>query len=169
MSSAPQIVRVKLSERAYDIAIGSGTLAGIGTFTVSRTRATHAVIITDSNVDELYSEPVGDALQEPDAKSTSSSPKPGEQSKSPDVAADSLGAAARSGRRSQDGRRRARRRRGRRPGRLSWRRRFARGLRFVQVPTTLLAQVDSSVGGKVGINLPAARTWSARSGSRAAW
>jgi 3-dehydroquinate synthase len=30
---------------------------------------------------------------------------------------------------------------------------FARGLPFVQVPTTLLAQVDSSVGGKVGINL----------------
>ena len=34
---------------------------------------------------------------------------------------------------------------------------FARGLRFVQVPTTLLAQVDSSVGGKVGINLPGAK------------
>jgi len=31
---------------------------------------------------------------------------------------------------------------------------FARGLSFIQVPTTLLAQVDSSVGGKVGINLP---------------
>src|SRR6185312_2111239 len=30
---------------------------------------------------------------------------------------------------------------------------FARGLPFVQVPTTLLAQVDSSVGGKVVINL----------------
>lgn len=31
---------------------------------------------------------------------------------------------------------------------------FMRGLRFVQVPTTLLAMVDSAVGGKTGINLP---------------
>jgi 3-dehydroquinate synthase len=34
---------------------------------------------------------------------------------------------------------------------------FARGVRFFQAPTTLLAQVDSSVGGKVGINLPEAK------------
>ena len=34
---------------------------------------------------------------------------------------------------------------------------YARGLPFVQVPTTLLAHVDSSVGGKVGVNLPNAK------------
>ncbi len=31
---------------------------------------------------------------------------------------------------------------------------YMRGVKFIQVPTTLLAQVDSSVGGKVGVDLP---------------
>jgi 3-dehydroquinate synthase len=34
---------------------------------------------------------------------------------------------------------------------------YLRGLSFVQVPTTLLAQIDASVGGKTGINLPAGK------------
>ena len=34
---------------------------------------------------------------------------------------------------------------------------YLRGLAFIQVPTTLLAQIDASVGGKVGINIPAGK------------
>ncbi len=34
---------------------------------------------------------------------------------------------------------------------------YTRGIRFVQIPTTLLAMVDSSVGGKTGINLPTSK------------
>jgi 3-dehydroquinate synthase len=34
---------------------------------------------------------------------------------------------------------------------------YGRGMRFIQMPTTLLADVDSSVGGKVGVNLPGAK------------
>lgn len=34
---------------------------------------------------------------------------------------------------------------------------YMRGVRFLQIPTTLLSMVDSSVGGKTGINLPASK------------
>ncbi len=34
---------------------------------------------------------------------------------------------------------------------------FLRGVKFVQIPTSLLAQVDSSVGGKVAVDLPAGK------------
>lgn len=44
---------------------------------------------------------------------------------------------------------------------------FLRGMDFVQVPTSLLAQVDASVGGKTGVDLPFGKISSARSISRA--
>jgi len=39
---------------------------------------------------------------------------------------------------------------------------YLRGIDFVQVPTTLLSMVDSSVGGKTGLNLAAGKIWSGR-------
>ena len=36
---------------------------------------------------------------------------------------------------------------------------YLRGIDFIQVPTTLLAQVDSSVGGKTGVDFSNTKTW----------
>jgi 3-dehydroquinate synthase len=148
-----ETVHVNLGPRSYDIEIGSGNLTDVVKLCDAEQEDAHAVIITDSNVDLLYSEPVGDALQEAGAQVDILIAEAGEQSKSPDVAADlweqlfdqgadrktvvvALGGGV--------------------VGDLAGfvAATFARGLRFVQVPTTLLAQVDSSVGGKVGVNLP---------------
>ncbi len=57
-------VHVNLGPRSYDIEIGSGNLADVTKFCDAEQDDAHAVIITDTNVDELYSEPVADALQE---------------------------------------------------------------------------------------------------------
>jgi len=156
MPAAPTTVQVNLSERSYEIEIASGNLAEAGAFAAARTRLTHAVVVTDENVEEPYAQQVGESLAKTGAALDLSVVAAGEASKSAEMAdrlwqnllnvgtdrksvlvavgggviGDLAGFVAAT---------------------------FARGISFIQVPTTLLAQVDSSVGGKVGINLPGAK------------
>jgi 3-dehydroquinate synthase len=146
-------VHVNLGRRSYDIEIGSGNLAEAVKFCDAEAEDSHTIVITDTNVDPLYSEAVTTPLAEAGSEVDVLIIEAGEQSKCSDVAAElweqildegadrksvvvALGGGV--------------------VGDLAGfvAATFTRGLRFVQIPTTLLAQVDSSVGGKVGINLP---------------
>lgn len=149
-------VHVNLGPRSYDIEIGAGNLTRVAQFVDAAQDDAHAVIITDANVDDLYAEPVANALADQGCEVDVLIVDAGEQSKSIDVAmelwermldegTDRKSAVIAVG--------------GGVVGDLAGfvAATFARGLAFVQLPTTLLAQVDSSVGGKVGINLPGAK------------
>ncbi len=145
-------VPVSLGDRSYDILVGRGLASEAG----ARIRALGpkaAAIVTDDHVGPLYAEALARALAAEGLRSATVAVPAGEGSKSfaefarlcgailsariergdcvvalgGGVVGDLAGFAAASVR---------------------------RGVRFVQVPTTLLAQVDSSVGGKTGINSP---------------
>ncbi len=156
MSSSQETIRVSLGERSYPIEIGSGNSAEVGRFVSKLGGADHVAVITDSNVEPLFAAAVGQSFAEFDAEVDLLVVEAGEPAKSVAVA-DSLwrkmlelGAdrktvvAALGGGVIGD-----------LAGFIAAT--YARGLRFLQIPTTLLAQVDSSVGGKVGINLPGAK------------
>lgn len=149
-------IRVDLKERGYDIAIGSGTLAECPQFLAERSNTSHVVLITDTNVDGLYADAVGDRFTDEGLEVEVLVIEPGEESKNADVMIDlwetmlaegadrgSVVAAVGGGVVGDVA------------GFVAAT--FARGVPFLQIPTTLLAQVDSSVGGKVGINLPEAK------------
>lgn len=149
-------IPVALSDRSYEIEISRGNLRDIATFIRQRRPCTHAIVITDSTVAPLHAEPITNSLDAAGIRADLLTVPSGEASKSVaqaeqlwnelvcrnadrktivvavggGVIGDLAGFVAAT---------------------------YARGLSFMQVPTTLLAQVDSSVGGKVGINLPAAK------------
>jgi 3-dehydroquinate synthase len=155
-TAAVETVRVNLAERSYDIQIGAGNLAQVGRFLIDRAKVTHVVLITDDNVQKPHAMRAAESFGQQDIDVDVISIDPGEESKSLDVAASlwqgllELGAdrktvvAAVGGGVVGD-----------LAGFVAAT--YARGLGFLQVPTSLLAQVDSSVGGKVGINLPEAK------------
>ena len=156
MKSAPLIVHVALADRSYDIQIGSGNLADVAKRLGREVDVTQAFVVTDENVDALYADPLADQLAAHDIDVNVLVVDAGEESKSSDVLVELwesmlaeradrhavvvavgggvVGALAGFAAAS-----------------------YARGISFFQVPTTLLAQVDSSVGGKTGINLPTAK------------
>ncbi|WP_082909587.1 3-dehydroquinate synthase [Sinorhizobium glycinis] len=146
-------VRVNLGDRSYDILIGPGLIAAAGREIASRLKGRRMAVITDENVAPRYLEPLMASLNESGIEAVSLVLPAGEKTKSFEhlipvcdavlaakierndavialgggVIGDLTGFAAGIVR---------------------------RGSRFIQIPTSLLAQVDSSVGGKTGINSP---------------
>src|SRR3954468_6756309 len=144
-------VPVALGARAYDIAIGRGLVAELGKRIAAHKPGAPAAIVTDETVAERHLKTAENALAAAGIRAASIVVRPGEKTKSwqmlehvcdrlldarierndvvialgGGVVGDLAGFAAAI---------------------------LRRGLDVVQVPTTLLAQVDSSVGGKTGIN-----------------
>jgi 3-dehydroquinate synthase len=147
----PTIVRVALDARSYDIVIGRGLIATLGARIEALRPRAKAFIVTDTNIELAHLDAVESALAESGIAYSQLVVPPGEGAKSFHVFEEVCEAiiAARIERGdlviALGG------------GVIGDLAGFAasavrRGLDYVQVPTTLLAQVDSSVGGKTAIN-----------------
>lgn len=149
----PVKVEVGLGDRAYDILIGSGLLARSGEEVARRLPNTRAAIVTDENVAAAHLDTLKAGLAKGGIQSAVVTLPAGEKTKSfahlEEVVDGVL--AAKLERRdvviALGG------------GVIGDLAGFAsgivrRGMNFVQIPTSLLAQIDSSVGGKTGINSP---------------
>lgn len=149
-------VAVTLGDRSYEILIGAGLLRKLGEHYVRLGLGTRCAIITDSNVAPRYLSIVQRSLEAKGIQCTAIQVPAGETSKSlksvercynalaehrlerkscivalgGGVVGDLAGFVAAT---------------------------YLRGIPFIQIPTTLLSQVDSSVGGKTGVNLKAGK------------
>jgi 3-dehydroquinate synthase len=147
----PTIVNVALGTRSYDIVIGRGVLASLGARIAALRPGAKAVIVTDDNVARYHLEPAEAALRHAGVAASRVIVASGEASKSYRVFEQVCEAVIASRIERDDlaialG--------GGVIGDLTG---FVaavvrRGLDYVQVPTTLLADVDSSVGGKTAID-----------------
>jgi 3-dehydroquinate synthase len=145
-------VRVPLGNRSYDVAITTADPSGLGPFAADRTRGRAAFVVADTNT-RPHAAAAGAALAAAGFAVGSAEVPPGEATKSPASAAalwDRLAELP------ADRRTLVVAVGGGVVGDLAGfvAATYARGLPLVMVPTTLLAMVDSSVGGKTGINLP---------------
>ena len=144
------------ASRAYDIKIGSGLLSTLGAEARQLGKAAKICLVSETNVLPLYGQQARDSLESAGFQVFCYIFPAGEASKSPAVYLELLNFLAENRLTRSDmivalG--------GGVTGDLAG---FAaatylRGIRFIQVPTTLLAAVDSSVGGKTAIDLPAGK------------
>ncbi|HKY19053.1 MAG TPA: 3-dehydroquinate synthase family protein, partial [Rhizomicrobium sp.] len=147
-----ETITVGLAERAYDIHVGGGLAARAAELLHPLAKGV-VPVVTDSHVAEIHLQPLLEALRQAGMDARAIVMPPGEGSKSfaglerlsgalLDMEIDRKGLVVALG--------------GGVIGDLTG---FAagvlkRGVAFAQIPTTLLAQVDSSVGGKTAINAP---------------
>ena len=148
-----QVLRVNLPGREYDIKIEKGILDRSGELIAEIHKPCRIAVVTDSNVGPLYGERVLTSLRDSGFTPFLITIPAGESSKSMDMLNLLYGEMLSAGLTRTDlivalG--------GGVVGDLTGfcASTLLRGIPFVQIPTTLLAQVDSSVGGKVAVNLP---------------
>ena len=144
------------ASRSYDVLIGSGLLASLGSRASSVTNAKKVCIVSDSNVWPLYGKIAEESLKKAGIETMPFVFPAGEESKNGNTYLSLLNHLAENHLTRSDllialG--------GGVTGDLTG---FAaatylRGIPFIQVPTTLLAAVDSSVGGKTAIDLPSGK------------
>ncbi len=150
------IIRVNLGAKSYNIEIAAGVLDKAGEKIRSISKAQRAAIISDSNVDALYGKRLEDSLAASGFEVTRIVFPAGEKSKCLAELAKIYDRLAAEGITRSDlvvalG--------GGVTGDLGGfaAATFLRGVDYVQIPSSLLAQIDSSVGGKVAVDLPAGK------------
>ena len=156
--SGVKTVRVELAERAYDIFIGEGLIARAGEMLLPMMKAgrDRVFVVADETVAKLHLATLGEGLNAAGINFFVTQTPPGEGSKSFAQLDAVLGDLIANGAERDDliiafGGGVVGDLTGLAAGLLK------RGARFVQIPTTLLAQVDSSVGGKTAINSKAGK------------
>jgi 3-dehydroquinate synthase len=149
-------VSVRLGQQSHPVYIGENLIRQVGRICRERGLTGRAAIVTDRKVGELYCQTVSTALADEGFKISSHLVEPGESSKSFETAATICEDLARHGINRQSfvvalG--------GGVIGDLAGfvAAIYNRGIPVVQIPTTVMAQVDSSVGGKTAINLSAGK------------
>ena len=145
-------VEVKL-DNPYNVLIGKGLLGTLGEQVRAVTKAIKVLVVTDSNVSELYLDSAKSSLLSAGFEAFDFVFMAGERQKTPATYLDIINCLGNNGFKRTDavialG--------GGVVGDIAG---FAaatymRGIDVIQVPTTLLAMIDSSVGGKTGVDLP---------------